>query len=97
LNREILLVLLLLVITVKLPYTKGVYLGVAVSADARLTQAHFCSKDLLFLGITDGFVCVQNVVECSVVKLLFKAVLAKGAKNIAAGYVACITIVSKCV
>jgi hypothetical protein len=48
-------VLLLLVITVKLPYTKGVYLGVA------------------------------NVVECSVVKLLFKAVLAKGAKNIAAG------------
>jgi hypothetical protein len=52
---EILLVLLLLVITVKLPYTKGVYLGVA------------------------------NVVECSVVNLLFKAVLAKGAKNIAAG------------
>jgi hypothetical protein len=48
-------VLLLLVITVKLPYTKGVYLRVA------------------------------NVVECSVVKLLFKAVLAKGAKNIAAG------------
>jgi hypothetical protein len=55
---EILLVLLLLVITVKLPYTKGVYLGVAN---------------------------VHNVVKCSVVKLLFKAVLAKGAKNIAAG------------
>jgi hypothetical protein len=97
LNREILLVLLLLVIPVKLQYTKGVYLGVAVSADARFTQAHFCSNGLLCLGIADGFVCVQNVVECSVVKLLFKAVLAKGAKNIAAGYVACITIVSKCV
>jgi hypothetical protein len=57
------LVLLMLVITVKLPYTKGVYLGVAVSADARLTQAHFCSNGPLCLGMTDGFVCVQNVVE----------------------------------
>jgi hypothetical protein len=39
----------------------GVYLGVAVSADARLTQPHFCSKDLLCLGITDGFVmCAER-------------------------------------
>jgi hypothetical protein len=56
-------VLLLLVITAKLPYTKGVYLGVAVSADARLTQARFCSNGLFCLGMTDVFVCVQNVVE----------------------------------
>jgi hypothetical protein len=55
LNREILLVCLLLVIAAKLPYTRDVYLGVAVSADARLTHARFCSNGLLCLGMTDAF------------------------------------------